>query len=126
MLVSRMARQEVTATLVAMAETSCSWGMAPTTGRIANKLHFKLMRRPISRVLNVGNDRSSVLPRFSIEAQQLPSHIFSQEQYLFSEKEVSQLLVKDASCSPDNQLEKLVANSTCEAQAFYDEVLPER
>ena len=124
MLVSRMARQEVTMTLSGDGgdELFMGYGAYNWAYRL-NKLHFKLMRKPISRVLNVGNDRRKRAAKvFNWKDQNnLPSHIFSQEQYLFSEKEVSELLVNDANCSPVDQLEKLARKlDPAEAQAFYD------
>ena len=51
----------------------------------------------------------------------LPSHIFSQEQCLFSEAEVNQLMVKPAKSAPEDQILKLARElDPAEAQAFYD------
>ena len=124
MLVNKMARKEVTMTLSGDGgdELFMGYGAYPWAYRL-NKPHFKLLRQPISTVLKLGNDhkkRASKVFDWQSESH-LPSHIFSQEQYLFSEKEVAELVLHSAPSTPEDQIVQLPRElDPAENQAFYD------
>ncbi|MBP9151609.1 MAG: hypothetical protein KBF73_04940, partial [Flavobacteriales bacterium] len=94
----------------------------------ANRLStpwVNVLRKPIGAALSFGNDRqkrAANLFQYS-SSDNLAAHIFSQEQYLFSNSELSQFLLNpnqigfpllDQSTKLDRQL------SPAESQAFFD------
>lgn len=98
MLVSKLAKQHVTMTLSGDGgdEAFHGYGMYRWAERLS-KRHIWHSRHLIAAVLEAGNNRSRrAAGVFKVPtAGKMPAHIFSQEQYLFSEKELSSLLLKD-------------------------------
>jgi asparagine synthase (glutamine-hydrolysing) len=125
MLVSKMARQEVTMTLSGDGgdELFHGYGMYNWAERMANPA-VKSLRWPISQILSLGDDRFKRIAKvFDYStSDNLQSHIFSQEQYMFSVSELSNLLIN----KPEG-LSLLALNSTfprqltaTESQALFD------
>ena len=125
MLVSKMARQEVTMTLSGDGgdELFHGYGMYNWAERLANPAVNNL-RWPISKILSLGDDRYKRIAKvFDYSpSDNLQSHIFSQEQYMFSTSELKNLLVEP---TPDlsllelnNQLKRKL--TPAELQALFD------
>ena len=129
MLVSKLARKSVTMTLSGDGgdELFLGYGAYVWAKRLQNPL-LAALRQPISDMLALGNDRSrrvSKLLDFDFKSCS-QSHTFSQEQNLFSAKEIG-ALVKNTSASTllmnDNFGCKNSLNRTLtpqEIQAFFD------
>jgi len=97
MLVSKLAKQYVTVTLSGEGgdELFFGYGAYKWANRLDNPF-LKTARKPISNVLSSFNSRfrrASKLFEFS-SSDNINSHIFSQEQYLFSNTELDALLEK--------------------------------
>ena len=98
LLVSKMARQNVTMTLSGDGgdELFMGYGAYNWAQRLKNPF-VKALRKPAHLLLsNMSNKYRRVSTFFDYENEvSLKSHIFSQEQYLFSRKEVRSLLIPD-------------------------------
>ncbi|MFM1876609.1 MAG: hypothetical protein RL266_2346 [Bacteroidota bacterium] len=96
MLVSKMARQEVTMTLSGDGgdELFHGYGMHSWAERLANPL-TRTIGNSFGGILTFGNDRFKRVAKVfaTSNSSQLHSHIFSQEQYMFSGSEIKNLLM---------------------------------
>ncbi len=129
MLVSKLARKHVTMTLSGDGgdELFMGYGAYIWAERLQNPL-LAALRQPISGLLALGNDRSrrvSKLLDFDFNSCS-QSHTFSQEQNLFSAKEIGELVKNTSETTPliknsfgcnDSHDRKL---SPQEIQAFFD------
>lgn len=126
MLVSRLARKHVTMTLSGDGgdELFMGYGAYNWATRMNNPL-LRLMRAPIALAMQpLGNRYKRVAGLINYKSRErLKSHIFSQEQYFFSEAELQQLL-KPAYVQPilfNEQFDGIKRNLTpAEEQALFD------
>ncbi len=95
LLVSRMARQHVTVTLSGDGgdELFMGYGAYLWAQRLANPI-VKMAKWPASQLLKAGPVKYRRAARLfdSVPRNELKSHIFSQEQYLFARKEIQKIL----------------------------------
>ena len=126
MLVSKLARQHVTMALTGDGgdELFMGYGSYTWAGRLSNPV-VKAFREPIRFLLSQYNNKSKRASGvFDYpDERTIKSHIFSQEQYFFTEKELNAVL-KDQYITP-LEFEETIYNlnrelSPIEEQALYD------
>jgi len=125
MLVSKMAKQNVTMTLSGDGGDELFMGYgAYNWARRLNNPFIKALRKPAGAILHGLNDKYRRASHLFEEVadEQLASHIFSQEQYLFSRKEVTKILNPEF-CNDFKLTEKTTLSrqlSLAENQSLFD------
>ena len=126
MLVSQLAKTQVTMALSGDGgdELFMGYGAYKWARRLQNPL-LRYSRKPLYQISRLGNSwskRGGKVINYS-DKEQIPSHIFSQEQCLFSRKEITEVLQPDfaRSFSLENEIATVTRKiSPAENQALFD------
>ena len=127
MMVSKMARKHVTVCLSGDGgdEQFMGYGAYNWANRLRNPIYWNL-RYPISQFLKLSanNQKKRGALVFKSPKRNWKSHVFSQEQYLFSEAEIKKILKATANSDLINQMnlntEKKRKLTSDESQALFD------
>ena len=124
MMVAKLAKQHVTMTLSGDGgdEIFHGYGFYNWASRLSNP-YIKASRKMIGKALEFGDNRMKrASSLFNYPKGQLKSHIFSQEEYMFSQKEISKLLTVETSGPDFIDLESTFKRdlSPKEAQSIFD------
>ena len=123
MLVSQLTRKQVTVALTGDGgdELFHGYGAHTWAKRLSNPF-FRLLQNPLGMVArNYGNDRMKRVGKLleRVNKKEIASHIFSQEQYFFSQSELPNLLQSNQTYEPF-LWEGMDTLSPSEQQALFD------
>lgn len=125
MMVSRLARKEVTVALSGDGgdELFMGYGFYQWARRLSHPM-WKVIRKPVAMTLHtLGNNRlkrGAQMFRYPSEAR-IKSHIFSQEQYNFTESEINEMLCTPTPLSLEEAIRSDVRPfSLAETQSLFD------